>query len=64
MPPFPCCAKRWRRASGVNHIDILLIPGTSSPVHLRENMKTAQLILPHALLAELDVMGRAWSSAR
>lgn len=39
--------------------NILLIPGTSSLVHLRENMRAAQLILPQALLAELDAIGQA-----
>ncbi|SDI18612.1 aldo/keto reductase family oxidoreductase [Paraburkholderia phenazinium] len=34
--------------------NILLIPGTSSVTHLRENMQAAQLQLPDAVLAELD----------
>ena len=37
--------------------NILLIPGTSSLAHLRENMQAAQLILPDAVLAELDAIG-------
>jgi aryl-alcohol dehydrogenase-like predicted oxidoreductase len=34
--------------------NILLIPGTSSVAHLRENLKAAQLDLPASALAELD----------
>jgi pyridoxine 4-dehydrogenase len=37
---------------------ILLIPGTSSLGHLRENMQAAQLRLSDAVLAELDAIGR------
>jgi pyridoxine 4-dehydrogenase len=37
--------------------NILLIPGTSSLVHLRENMQAAQLVLPEAVLAELNAIG-------
>jgi aryl-alcohol dehydrogenase-like predicted oxidoreductase len=37
--------------------NILLIPGTSSLAHLRENMQAAQLTLPEAVLAELDAIG-------
>jgi pyridoxine 4-dehydrogenase len=36
---------------------ILLIPGTSSLGHLRENMQAAQLRLSDTVLAELDVIG-------
>jgi pyridoxine 4-dehydrogenase len=36
--------------------NILLIPGTSSAEHLRENLKAAQLSLPQAVLAELDAI--------
>ncbi|SDI47360.1 Predicted oxidoreductase [Paraburkholderia steynii] len=39
--------------------NILLIPGTSSVAHLRENMQAAQLRLSDAVLAELDAIGRA-----
>ncbi|HWT34886.1 MAG TPA: aldo/keto reductase family oxidoreductase [Paraburkholderia sp.] len=39
--------------------NILLIPGTSSLVHLRENMQAAQLRLSDAVLARLDAIGRA-----
>jgi aryl-alcohol dehydrogenase-like predicted oxidoreductase len=35
-------------------LNILLIPGTSSVAHLRENLKAAQLDLPASALAELD----------
>jgi aryl-alcohol dehydrogenase-like predicted oxidoreductase len=38
--------------------NILLIPGTSSLEHLRENMQAAQCSLPDAVRAELDAMGR------
>ncbi|WP_206996288.1 aldo/keto reductase family oxidoreductase [Trinickia mobilis] len=39
--------------------NILLIPGTSSLEHLRENMKAAQCVLTDAVLAELDAIGRS-----
>jgi pyridoxine 4-dehydrogenase len=39
--------------------NILLIPGTSSVTHLRENMQAAQLSLSDAVLAELDGIGGA-----
>jgi aryl-alcohol dehydrogenase-like predicted oxidoreductase len=39
--------------------NILLIPGTSSLRHLRENMRAAQWDLPDAVRAELDTIGRA-----
>lgn len=38
--------------------NILLIPGTSSPDHLRENLNAAELVLPEATMAELDAIGR------
>jgi aryl-alcohol dehydrogenase-like predicted oxidoreductase len=38
--------------------NILLIPGTSSLEHLRENMQAAQWRLPDGVRAELDAMGR------
>jgi aryl-alcohol dehydrogenase-like predicted oxidoreductase len=34
--------------------NVLLIPGTSSLDHLRENLAAAQLALPDAVLTELD----------
>jgi aryl-alcohol dehydrogenase-like predicted oxidoreductase len=37
--------------------NILLIPGTSSVAHLRENLKTASLPLPAHVVAELDSIG-------
>ena len=37
--------------------NILLIPGTSSVAHLRENMKAASLHLPPETVAELDAIG-------
>ena len=36
--------------------NLLLIPGTSSVTHLRENMKAAELRIPAHMLAELDRM--------
>jgi pyridoxine 4-dehydrogenase len=39
--------------------NILLIPGTSSLEHLRENMQAAQWSLPEAARAQLDAIGRA-----
>jgi pyridoxine 4-dehydrogenase len=38
--------------------NVLLIPGTSSVAHLRENVAGAGLRLSHADLAELDTIGR------
>jgi aryl-alcohol dehydrogenase-like predicted oxidoreductase len=38
--------------------NILLIPGTSSLDHLRDNLKAALLSLPDAVRAELDAIGR------
>ena len=38
--------------------NILLIPGTSSLDHLRENLKAADLVLPDDVMAELDAIGR------
>jgi len=43
----------WRRAP-----NILLIPGTSSLDHLRENLAAARLSLSEAVLAELDSIGK------
>ncbi len=38
--------------------NILLIPGTSSVEHFRENLKAASLQLPPEIIAELDSIGR------
>ena len=38
--------------------NILLIPGTSTVGHLRENLKAATLRLPAEIIAELDSIGR------
>ena len=38
--------------------NVLLIPGTSSVQHLRENLKAATLQVPAELLADLDAIGR------
>ncbi|MGV7245603.1 oxidoreductase, partial [Caballeronia sp. M23-90] len=42
--------------------NILLIPGTSSVTHLRENLQASQLKLPDDVLAELDSLGGAQSA--
>ncbi|HEY0307208.1 MAG TPA: aldo/keto reductase family oxidoreductase [Acidobacteriaceae bacterium] len=39
--------------------NILLIPGTSSVGHLRENLKAATLQIPSEILADLDSIGRS-----
>ena len=39
--------------------NILVIPGTSSLVHLRENLKASELRIPADVLAELDSIGKA-----
>jgi aryl-alcohol dehydrogenase-like predicted oxidoreductase len=39
--------------------NVLLIPGTSSTKHLRENLAAATLELPKEALAELDSIGAA-----
>ena len=36
--------------------NILLIPGTSSRVHLRENLAAAEIDLPEEAMPELDAM--------
>ncbi len=38
--------------------NILLIPGTSSLKHLRENLQAAQLQIPSAVLADLNAIGK------
>ncbi|MDE2182606.1 MAG: aldo/keto reductase family oxidoreductase [Alphaproteobacteria bacterium] len=43
--------------------NILLIPGTSSPAHLRENLAAADLVLSQEVLAVLDTIGHAGSSS-
>ena len=43
--------------------NILLIPGTSSVAHLRQNLAVAGLELPPAAIARLDEIGKAESSA-
>jgi aryl-alcohol dehydrogenase-like predicted oxidoreductase len=42
--------------------NILLIPGTSSVAHLRENIASAGLSLSDDDLAELDTIGRPWTA--
>jgi aryl-alcohol dehydrogenase-like predicted oxidoreductase len=36
---------------------MVLIPGTSSLAHLRENIASASLVLPSEAIAELDAIG-------
>jgi pyridoxine 4-dehydrogenase len=43
--------------------NILLIPGTSSLAHLRENLAAAELALPAQALAALDGIARAGEDA-
>jgi aryl-alcohol dehydrogenase-like predicted oxidoreductase len=43
--------------------NILLIPGTSSIVHLRENLATAELNLPDDAIRELDTIAASVRSA-
>ena len=43
--------------------NILLIPGTSSVAHLRENMKAAEFVLPKGVLAKLDALAGEAASA-
>jgi pyridoxine 4-dehydrogenase len=38
--------------------NLLLIPGTSSVAHLRENLEAAKLEIPHEVLADLDSITR------
>jgi aryl-alcohol dehydrogenase-like predicted oxidoreductase len=40
--------------------NVLLIPGTSSVQHLRENLKAAELRLPLDALAQLSAIGAKW----
>jgi aryl-alcohol dehydrogenase-like predicted oxidoreductase len=49
-------ALAWLIARAPN---ILLIPGTSSRAHLRENLAAAKLDLPEAAIARLNVIGKA-----
>jgi aryl-alcohol dehydrogenase-like predicted oxidoreductase len=37
--------------------NILLIPGTSSPQHLQENLASAKLVLPREALETLNSIG-------
>ena len=39
--------------------NILLIPGTGSLGHLRENLSAAELVLPAEVIAKLDAVGKA-----
>jgi aryl-alcohol dehydrogenase-like predicted oxidoreductase len=49
-----CVALAWLLQRAPN---ILLIPGTSSVAHLRENLSASELQIPAPLLAELDALG-------
>ena len=42
--------------------NILLIPGTSSVAHLRENLAAAELKLPHEIVEQLDAIARSNSN--
>jgi pyridoxine 4-dehydrogenase len=42
--------------------NIVLIPGTSSVKHLRENLAAAELRLPHAIVEQLDAIARSKSN--
>jgi aryl-alcohol dehydrogenase-like predicted oxidoreductase len=53
-------ALAWLLARSPN---ILLIPGTSSLAHLRENLAAAELALPPQSLAKLDGVGRTAAPA-
>ncbi|HEX8587564.1 aldo/keto reductase family oxidoreductase [Pseudomonas sp.] len=49
-----CVALAWLLQRAPN---LLLIPGTSSVAHLHENLSAAELVIPPAMLAELDGPG-------
>ena len=49
-------AQAWLLARSPN---ILLIPGTSSPVHLKENLAAAEIVLDAETMAELDRIATA-----
>ncbi|MNG17043.1 putative oxidoreductase YdbC [compost metagenome] len=48
-----CVALAWLLQRAPN---LLLIPGTSSVVHLRENLTASELKIPAPMLAELDAL--------
>jgi aryl-alcohol dehydrogenase-like predicted oxidoreductase len=50
-------ALAWLRQRSPN---ILLIPGTSSVKHLRENLEAASLQLPPKIVADLDCFGESF----
>jgi aryl-alcohol dehydrogenase-like predicted oxidoreductase len=43
--------------------NILLIPGTSSPAHLRENLGAAELNLPHEAMNQLNSVANTHASS-
>jgi aryl-alcohol dehydrogenase-like predicted oxidoreductase len=45
------------RTSAERSPNILLIPGTSSLAHLRENLQSALLQIPPEVIADLDAIG-------
>jgi aryl-alcohol dehydrogenase-like predicted oxidoreductase len=47
-----------RRQGLIRHLGLVLIPGTSSLAHLRENIAAADLVLPADAVAELDAIAR------
>jgi aryl-alcohol dehydrogenase-like predicted oxidoreductase len=44
--------------------NLLLIPGTSSRAHLRENLAAAALVLPEKAVTRLDAIGRGGDESR
>ena len=53
----PVCCGRWPSSWRMTP-NILLIPGTSSLGHLRENLAAAELQLGEDVMTELDSIGR------
>ena len=60
---------RWRHAkAGRSRLaarrapNVLLIPGTSSPAHLRENLAVDELVLPDEAIAQLNAIGNKASA--
>ncbi len=51
------CGKARAMTGVVRSPNILLIPGTSSVAHLRENLAAAKLQLPSETIASLNTIG-------
>lgn len=68
MTPFDMGSARGRLASTPQKVapawllqrsaTTVLIPGTSSVAHLRENVTAAVLVLPDNAISELDTIGK------